>query len=123
MEKPQPYDISDIDRLELEQLCQQVPPESCGRVVREFRSALLREPSTKELSNIMRAIVRRIIFEQRNNTSSSGGVAAWIGHSLTNLKSRFVASSASVDVGDDLELSVNVLSSMELGSLDDNVNL
>jgi hypothetical protein len=111
--------VSDVDRLELEQLCRQVAPESCGRVIREFRSALLRDPSPSDLPNIMRAIVRRVIFEQRDSCSAADGTSTWLGQSLTNLRSRFLPSSASSGGSDDLELSASVINSMELGSVDD----
>jgi len=121
-EKRQLYDLTDVERLELEQLFHQVAPESYSRIIREFRSALLREPSTAELPLIMRAIVCRIIDEQHTaaSTDSVTSLSQWLSQSLTSLRSRFIESSTPlVARGDGMELSVNVVDSMELGGLSD----
>jgi len=120
-EKRRPYDLPDVERLELEQLCHQVAPESYSRIMREFRSALLREPSTAELPHIMRAIVYRVIGEQQSTTDvgSMGSLSRWLSQSLTSLRSRFVETTPLVSGSDSIELSANVVDSMELGSLSD----
>ena len=120
-EKRRLYDLSDIERLELEQLFHQIPPESYSRIIREFRSALLREPPATDLPFIMRAIVCRIIDEQHSSgdADSTTSLSQWLSQSLTSLRSRFVESSPLVSSSDNMELSANVVSSMELGGLSD----
>jgi len=120
-EKRHLYDLTDIERLELEQLCHQVAPESYGRIMREFRSALLREPSATDLPHIMRAIVCRVIGEQHSTTDagSASSLSRWLSQSLTSLRSRFVETTPLVAGNDGMELSTNVVNSMELGSFSD----
>jgi len=119
-QKRRPYDLSDVERLELEQLCFQVAPESYSRIIREFRSALLREPSPTDLPLIMRAIVCRVIDEQRSTVGaeSTSGLSRWLTQSLTSLRSRFVETTPLVASVDNIELSANV-NSMELGNLNE----
>jgi len=121
-EKRRPYDLSDVQRLELEQLFHQTAPESYNRIIREFRSALLREPPAADLPVIMRAIVCRIIDEQRSTAdadSMTTSLSRWLSQSLTSLRSRFVETTPLVASSDNMELSANVVSSMELGGLSD----
>ena len=121
-EKRRLYDLTDVERLELEQLCYQVAPESYSRIMREFRSALLREPSAADLPHIMRAIVCRVIDEQHSTTDAAGSVSSlsrWLSQSLTSLRSRFVETPPLLADGDGMELSATVVDSMELGSLND----
>lgn len=96
-------------------------PESYSRIMREFRSALLREPSSTDLPHIMRAIVCRVIGEQcsATDTGSLSSLSRWLSQSLTSLRSRFVETTPLVSGGDGMELSANVVNSMELGSLSD----
>lgn len=118
-EKHHLYDMTDVEKLELEQLCHQVAPDSCSRIIREFRLALLREPSTADLPLIMRAIVCRVIDEQRRTAGadSVSGLSQWLSQSLTSLRSRFMETSPPAVSGDNMELSV--VDSMELGGLGD----
>jgi len=120
-EKRHLYDLSDVERLELEQLCHQVAPESYSRIMREFRSALLREPSANDLPHIMRAIVCRVIGEQRSTTDvgSASSLSRWLSQSWSSLRSRFVETTPLVSGSDGMEMSANVVDSMELGSLSD----
>lgn len=120
-EKRRLYDLTDVERLELEQLCYQVAPESYSRIMREFRSALLREPSAADLPHIMRAIVCRVIDEQHSTTDagSVSSLSRWLSQSLTSLRSRFVETPPLLADSDGMELSANVVDSMELGSLND----
>ena len=120
-EKRPLYDLTDIEKLELEQLCHQVAPESYSRIMREFRSALLREPLANDLPNIMRAIVCRVINEQHStpDAGSMSSLSRWLSQSLTSLRSRFVETTPLVGDSDGMELSANVVNSMELGSLSD----
>jgi len=124
--KPKQFDITDAERLDLEQLCQQVSPESYSRVVREFRSALLRDPAPADLTAIMRAIVRRVLDEQHQPNAGDttpgslvGDISVWLGQSMINLRSRLGGSTTSMSAaGENLELSSNA-SSIELGSFDE----
>jgi len=120
-EKRPLYDLSDVERLELEQLFRQIAPESYCRIIREFRSALLREPSANDLPLIMRAIVCRVIDEQRSTAEadSTTSWSRWLSQSLTSLRSRLVETTPLVASRDNMELSANVVSSMELGGLSD----
>jgi len=118
-EKRQVYDLSDVERLELEQLFCQVAPESYCRIIREFRSALLRKPAAGDLPFIMRAIVCRVIDEQRSTADASTSWSRWLTQSLTSLRSRFVETTPLVGSTYNTELSSNAVSSMELGGLSD----
>jgi len=115
------YDLSDVERLELEQLFRQIAPESYCRIIREFRSALLREPSVNDLPLIMRAIVCRVIDEQCSTAEadSTTSWSRWLSQSLTSLRSRLVETTPLVASRENMELSANVVSSMELGGLSD----
>ena len=121
-EKRRRYNLSDVERLELEQLFHQISPESYSRIIREFRSALLREPSPTDLPHIMRAIVCRIIDEQRStaNDDLMTSLSRWLSQSMTSLRSRLVETTPLVVGNDDnMELSANVVSSVELGGFSD----
>ena len=81
------YEIPQLERLELEELCYHVKPSECGRIITAFRDCLLNEPKVCELPRIMKACVRQIL-DQRPKEES---LTEWVSKktaSLTNMKLR-----------------------------------
>ncbi|XP_073711698.1 protein RD3 [Misgurnus anguillicaudatus] len=52
------YDISQGEKLGLEDLCSQVPPSHCGSVIQRFRQVLMEnEPEVHEVSGLFRSVL------------------------------------------------------------------
>ncbi|KAA0708947.1 Protein RD3 [Triplophysa tibetana] len=55
---PSSYDISQGERLGLEELCGKVPPSHCGSVIQRFRQVLMEnEPEVQEVSGFFRSVL------------------------------------------------------------------
>lgn len=99
---PKSFDIPQLVRLELEELCYQVKPEECGKVISLFRDSVLNEPSVTEMPRIMKACVQQIL-DQRPKEET---LTEWVTKrtvSLTNIKIRPQTKITPSDVEDDLE--------------------
>lgn len=85
-----PYEIPQLERLELEDLCYQVKPTECSKVITSFRDSLLNEPKVSEMPRIFKACIRQVI-EQRPKEES---LSEWVvkrTESLSNMKFRPVS--------------------------------
>ena len=81
------YEIPQLERLELEELCYHVKPSECGRIITAFRDCLLNEPKVYELPRLMKACIRQVL-DQRPKEES---LTEWVSKktaSLTNMKLR-----------------------------------
>ncbi|XP_062589498.1 protein RD3-like, partial [Saccostrea cucullata] len=52
---PKGFEIPQLQRLELEELCYKVKPDECGRILSLFRDALFNDPLPSHLPRIMRS--------------------------------------------------------------------
>lgn len=108
MERPPAYDLAEVDRLELEELCRRVLPEECSQVIRSFRECLVREPAIEDMTSIFRAVVRRVLDNRPVPVAT--GFADWISRSISNLRSLALTTQSSGEhglvgsVGCDLDL-------------------
>ena len=55
------FEISQIERLELEEMFYKVKPAECGQVISLFRDALLNDPALTDLPRIFKACVRQVL--------------------------------------------------------------
>lgn len=62
--QPKSYEIPQMERLELEELCYKVSGSECTQVISLFRDAMLRSPPMEDLPYIMRSCVRKILDER-----------------------------------------------------------
>ncbi|KAK6168055.1 hypothetical protein SNE40_021957 [Patella caerulea] len=100
-EQPKGYEIPQLERLELEELCYKVSSTECGKIVSLFRDALLREPGVRDLTRIMRACIAQVV-EQRPKEES---LTEWLTRrSLTSLKIRQVSKVAPSAEMEDIEM-------------------
>lgn len=81
------YEIPQLVRLELEELCYQVKPEECGRIISLFRDSCLNEPAISEMPRIMKACIRQVISQRPKEESLTEWVTKRTA-SLTNIKLR-----------------------------------
>lgn len=82
---PRSYEVPQLERLELEELCYKVNPTECCKVISLFRDAVVREPPVEELTRIMRSCIIQVL-EQRPREET---LTEWVSrraHSLTSLK-------------------------------------
>ncbi|KAK3102714.1 hypothetical protein FSP39_013367 [Pinctada imbricata] len=82
---PKTYEIPQLERLELEELCYKVKPEESGKILSIFRDTLYNEPQTKDLPKIMKSCISQII-EQRPKEET---LSDWVSKktmSLTKLR-------------------------------------
>lgn len=96
------YEIPQLKRLELEELCYQVKPEECGKVISLFRDSVLNEPSVKEMPRIMKACIQQIL-DQRPKEET---LTEWVTKrtvSLTNIKLRPQTKITPTEIEDDIE--------------------
>ena len=82
-----------LDRLELEELCMKVKPEESGRIIQDFRTSLLRDPTIEEIPRLMRACILQVL-EGRPKEDT---MTEWMMKSLTKLR----PSTRVVPIGDD----------------------
>ncbi|XP_048741575.1 protein RD3-like [Ostrea edulis] len=61
---PKGFEIPQLQRLELEEICYKIKPEECGRILSLFRDALFNDPLPSHLPQIMRSCIIQVI-EQR----------------------------------------------------------
>ena len=61
---PKSYEIPQLERLELEELCYKVKPEETGKILSLFRDTLYNDPPPKDLPRILKSCISQII-EQR----------------------------------------------------------
>ncbi|XP_046556557.1 protein RD3-like [Haliotis rubra] len=84
---PKTYEVPQLERLELEELCYKVSSTECGKIISLFRDAVLRERPVRELPGVMRSCVLQVI-EQRPREET---LSEWVTKrtmSLTSLKLR-----------------------------------
>ena len=79
--KEKQYEMPQLDRLELEDICMKIKPDECGRVIIMFRDSLLREPEVQEIPRILRAIIHQVL-EGRPKEDT---MPEWVMKSLTSL--------------------------------------
>lgn len=61
---PKGFEIPQLQRLELEELCYKIKPEECSRILSLFRDSLFNDPLPSHLPRIMRSCIIQVI-EQR----------------------------------------------------------
>lgn len=81
------YEIPQLERLELEELCYQVKPSECSTVIGQFRDSLLNEPKVNEMPRLLKACIHQVIDRRPKEES----ITEWVTKrtvSLTNIKIR-----------------------------------
>lgn len=81
------YDIPQLVRLDLDELCCRVKPRECGKVISLFRDSLLNKPRVSDLPLIMRACIQQVLNERPREET----LTEWVTKrtvSLTNIKLR-----------------------------------
>lgn len=74
--------MSQIERLELEQLCAKVKPTECGRVINIFREAVGVDVAVEEVPRLLRAAALQVL-ESRPKEET---IPDWLTKSLTSLR-------------------------------------
>lgn len=87
--KPKPYEIPEIERLELDELCNRITPAECSKIIRSFRDAIVRDRKAQEMPRILRAVIHQTI-DARPAPSSVTGMPLWLSRSVSSLKSLHV---------------------------------
>ncbi|KAK7102881.1 protein RD3-like [Littorina saxatilis] len=86
---PKSYEIPQLERLELEELCLKLDVSECTKVISLFRDAILREPRVEDLARIMRSCVIQILEQKPQTRSGSVHLTEWMSRrasSLANLR-------------------------------------
>lgn len=84
---PKTYEIPQLERLELEELCCQVKAIETSKILSLFRDTLLNEPKPYEIPRIMRACITQILQQRPKEESISEWVTRRTG-SLVSVKIR-----------------------------------
>ncbi|XP_073672669.1 protein RD3 [Garra rufa] len=88
------YDISQGERLGLEDLCSKVPPSYCGTVIQRFRQVLMEnEPEVQEVSGLFRSVLVEALERAQEEQEAQRLTHQWnnkrsISLSLMSFKSR-----------------------------------
>ncbi|KAI0219866.1 Protein RD3, partial [Lamellibrachia satsuma] len=82
IKSPKPYSISQLERLELEELCMKVKPQESTVIIRMFRDALVREPPVEDIPKIFRAVIIQLL-EGRPTEET---IPEWVKKNLTRLR-------------------------------------
>ncbi|KAK3579090.1 hypothetical protein CHS0354_029949 [Potamilus streckersoni] len=80
---PKTYEIPQLERLEIEELCYKIRSYECGKVISLFRDAILNEPQVQELPKILKACLRQV-FESRPKEES---LRDWVVRRTSSLSS------------------------------------
>lgn len=81
------FEIPQLERLELEEMCFNVKPSECGKIITAFRDSLLNEPKVSDLPRIMKACIRQALDQRPKDET----LTEWMSKKtagLTNLKLR-----------------------------------
>ena len=82
IKSPKPYSISQLERLELEELCMKVKPQESTVIIRMFRAALVREPLVEDIPKIFRAV----IIQRLEGRPTEETIPEWVKKNLTRLR-------------------------------------
>ena len=97
--KKKSYEMPQLERLELEELCMKVKPCECGRIITMFRDNLLREPSVEEVPRMLRAVVVMVL----DGRPKEDTIPEWLSKSFTRLRPSSRVSISPI-TQDDLEM-------------------
>ena len=84
---PKSYDIPQLERLELEELCYKVNKVECGKIIALFRDAMLRTHPVAQVARVMRSCILQVIEHRPRDQT----VIEWMAKrtmSLSNLRIR-----------------------------------
>ena len=81
------YEVPQLERLELEELCYNVKPSECGKIISSFRDSLLNEPKVSDLPRIMKACVHQALDQRPKEETLTDWVSKKTA-SLTSMKLR-----------------------------------
>ncbi|CAD5119252.1 unnamed protein product [Dimorphilus gyrociliatus] len=87
---PKRYEISHIDRMELEEFGRQVQPVECSKVIALFRDAIAAERDYTKLAGLLKTCIKQVLEGRPKEETMS----EWMHKSLVNLKK--IAPSAKV---------------------------
>ncbi|XP_002737849.1 protein RD3-like [Saccoglossus kowalevskii] len=79
------FEMPQIQRLEIEELCSKVKPQESGKVITRFREILLRKPCVEEIPPLFKAVLQQVLQERPKEES----LGEWVlkrTASLTKLK-------------------------------------
>ncbi|XP_070559935.1 protein RD3-like [Ptychodera flava] len=82
---PKNFEIPQIQRLEIEELCTKVKPQESGKVITRFREVLERNPKVQEIPLLFKSVIQQVLQERPKEES----VGEWVlkrTASLTKLK-------------------------------------
>ena len=79
--KDKQYEMPQLERLELEDICMKIKPDECGRVIIMFRDALVRDPDVQEIPRILRAVLHQVLDGRPKEES----MPEWVMKSITSL--------------------------------------
>ncbi|TRY86328.1 hypothetical protein DNTS_016132 [Danionella cerebrum] len=72
------YDISQGERLGLEEMCAKVPPSHCGSIIQRFRQVLLEnDPEVQEVSGLFRSVLVEILQRVQDEQESQRLSQQW----------------------------------------------
>ncbi|XP_012940734.1 protein RD3 [Aplysia californica] len=71
---PKIYEMPQMERLELEELCYKVTGPECTQIISLFRDAMSRDPRVEDLPYIMRSCVKKTLDERPSQES----LAEWV---------------------------------------------
>ena len=99
--KKKSYEMPQLERLGLEELCMKVKPTECGRIISMFRDNILREPSVEEVPRMLRAVITTVM----DGRPKEDTIPEWLSKSFTRLRpSSRVSISPLAPSEDDLEM-------------------
>ncbi|XP_007903201.1 protein RD3 [Callorhinchus milii] len=104
------YDISPVERLELESACAKIHPSYCGPVILRFRQKVVEyEPEVKEVSQLFQSVLQETMERMKDEEEAKKLTRQWTKKrttSLSTFKSRvriFPFSSNIKTVSEDVE--------------------
>ena len=96
---PKSYEIPELERLELEELCMKVKAVECGKVINNFRTALSREPKIQDISKIFKAVIIQLLdVRPKEDTMSE-----WMIKGLGKLRKPSIAKVMPVNYDENLQ--------------------
>ncbi|XP_078001170.1 protein RD3-like [Glandiceps talaboti] len=67
--QPKAYEMPQIQRLEIEELCTKVKPQESGKVITRFREVLDRDPQVQEIPLLFKAVIQHVLQERPKEES------------------------------------------------------
>jgi len=101
------FQVPQLEKLELEDLCYKLKPTECGRVISLFRDSILNEPKVADIPKILKACIHQVLDQRPKEETLTDWVSKRTA-SLVNMNIRPQSKITPCDKDSDVESNTTV---------------